>query len=118
MAADQTPSQYPYLISVRGGRPVPARRDGHYYVCAWVTFLGLWWGRRDVEVLQHDPQRDFYREYLQQRQAAKAAEPQRAAPDPDPPAPPTNQQSPTQPERRAVPPPNPTSARPSRTIGR
>ena len=66
MAADETPSRYPYLISVRGGRPVPARKDGSYYVCAYQTFLGLWWPPREVQVLEYDPHRDFYRE---QRQA-------------------------------------------------
>ena len=120
MTADQTPSKYPYLISVRGShRQVPARREGHYYVCAWVTFLGLYWGARDVKVLQYDPHRDFYREYLQQRQTAKTgAEPKKAATAPDQQELPTNKRTLTQPERRPAPPPNPTPTRPPRTIGR
>lgn len=58
MADEQTPSRYPYLISVRGGRPVPARKDGSYNVCAYQTFLGLWWSPREVTVLDYDPHRD------------------------------------------------------------
>lgn len=75
MAADETPSRYPYLISVRGGCPVAARKDGSYYVCAYETQLGLWWPRREVRVLEYDPHRDFYRE---QRQAYLAAHPEAA----------------------------------------
>lgn len=75
MADDETASRYPYLISVRGGRPVAARRDGSYYVCAYETQLGLWWPRREVRVLEHDPHRDFYRE---QRQAYLDAHPEAA----------------------------------------
>lgn len=75
MADDETPSRYPYLISVRGGRPVPARKDGSFYVCAYETFLGLWWSRREVTVLEYDPHRDFYRE---QRQAYLDAHPEAA----------------------------------------
>ena len=75
MAADETPSRYPYLISVRGGRPVAARKDGSYYVCAYETQLGLWWPRRDVRALEYDPHRDFYRE---QRQAYLDAHPEPA----------------------------------------
>lgn len=71
MRSDETPSRYPYLISVRGGRPVPARRDGSYYVCAYQTFLGLWWPPREVRVLEYDPHRDFYREQRQAQQADK-----------------------------------------------
>jgi len=78
MADDETPSRYPYLISVRGGRPVPARKDGSFYVCPYETFLGLWWSRREVTVLEYDPHRDFYRE---QRQAYLDAHPE-AANDP------------------------------------
>ena len=70
MESDEKPSRYPYLISVRGGRPTPARREGSFYVCAYETFLGLWWSPREVRVLEHDPQRDFLRE---QRQALEAA---------------------------------------------
>ena len=70
MESDEMPSRYPYLISVRGGRPVPARKDGHYYVCAYQVFLGLWWSPREVKVLEYDPHHDFYRE---QRQAKEAA---------------------------------------------
>ncbi len=77
MESDETPSRYPYMISVRGGRPVPARKDGHYYVCAYPVFLGLWWSPREVHVLDHDPHRDFYRE---QRQAQEATNPD-TAPD-------------------------------------
>ena len=73
MTSDETPSRYPYLISVRGGRPVPARRDGHYYVCAYQTFLGLWWPPREVTVLTYDPHRDFFRE---QRQGHPDAHPE------------------------------------------
>lgn len=69
MESDETHGRYPYLISVRGGRPVPARKDGHYYVCAYPVFLGLWWSPREVRVLEYDPHRDFYRE---QRQAQEA----------------------------------------------
>ena len=69
MDSNETPSRYRYLISVRGGRPVPARKDGHYYVCAYPVFLGLWWSPREVRVLEHDPHRDFLRE---QRQAQEA----------------------------------------------
>lgn len=69
MESDETPNRYPYLISVRGGRPVPARKDGHYYVCAYPVSLGLWWSPREVRVLEHDPHRDFLRE---QRQAQEA----------------------------------------------
>lgn len=75
MTADETPSRYPYLISVRGGRPVAARRDGSYYVCAYETQLGLWWPRREVRVLEYDPHRDFYRE---QRRAYLDAHPEAA----------------------------------------
>lgn len=75
MAGDQIPSRYPYLISVRGGRPVPARKDGSFYVCAYETFLGLWWSRREVTELEYDPHRDFYRE---QRQAYLDAHPEAA----------------------------------------
>lgn len=71
MESDEMPSRYPYLISVRGGRPVPARKDGHYYVCAYQVFLGLWWSPREVRVLEYDPHRDFYRE---QRQAKEVAQ--------------------------------------------
>ena len=71
MESDETPSRYPYLISVRGGRPVPARKEGHYYVCAYQVFLGLWWSPREVKVLEYDPHHDFYRE---QRQAKEAAQ--------------------------------------------
>ena len=52
MESDETPNRYPYLISVRGGRPVPARKDGDYYVCAYPVFLGLWWSPREVRVLR------------------------------------------------------------------
>lgn len=75
MADDQIPSRYPYLINVRGGRPVPARKDGSFYVCAYETFLGLWWSQREVSVLEYDPHRDFYRE---QRQAYLDAHPEAA----------------------------------------
>ena len=76
MESDERPSRYPYLISVRGGRPVPARKDGHYYVCAYQVFLGLWWSPREVKVLEYDPHRDFYREQRQARDAAqRGAEP-------------------------------------------
>ena len=78
MADEKTPSRYPYLISVRGGRPVPARKDGSFYVCAYETFLGLWWSRREVTVLDYDPHRDFNRE---QRHAYLDAHPE-AANDP------------------------------------
>lgn len=61
------PVKYPYLIRVRHGRPVPARKDGPYYVCAYETFLGLWWSPREVTVLEYDPHRDFYREQRQAR---------------------------------------------------
>jgi len=71
MESNETPVRYPYLISIRGGRPVPARKDGHYYVCAYQVFLGLWWSPREVRVLEYDPRRDFYRE---QRQAKEAAQ--------------------------------------------
>ena len=71
MESDETPGRYPYLISVRGGRPVPARKDGHYYVCAYQVSLGLWWAPREVRVLEYDPHRDFFRE---QRQAKEAAQ--------------------------------------------
>lgn len=64
--SSEPPVKYPYLIRVRHGRPVPARKDGPYYVCAYETFLGLWWSPREVTVLEYDPHRDFYRE---QRQA-------------------------------------------------
>lgn len=74
MAHDETPSRYPYLISVRG-RTVPARKDGSFYVCAYETFLGLWWSRREVTVLEYDPHRDFYRE---QRQPYLDAHPETA----------------------------------------
>ena len=80
MDSDETPGRYPYLISVRGGRPVPARKDGHYYVCAYQVFLGLWWSPREVNVLAYDPHRDFYRE---QRQAKEAAQ-RESAPDAGP----------------------------------
>jgi len=80
MESDETPSRYPYLISVRGGRPVPARKDGPYYVCAYQVFLGLWWAPREVRVLEYDPHRDFYRE---QRQAKEAAQ-RDSAPDAEP----------------------------------
>lgn len=70
MESDETPSRYPYLISVRGGRPVPARKDGHYYVCAYQVFLGLWWSPREVKVLAYDPHRDFYREQSLAKEAA------------------------------------------------
>lgn len=72
MDSNETPSRYPYLISVRGGRPVPARKEGHYFVSAYQVFLGLWWSPREVRVLEYDPHRDFYRE---QRQAKEAAQP-------------------------------------------
>lgn len=75
MPDHETPSRYPYLISVRGGRPVPARKDGSFYVCAYETLLGLWWSRREVTVLEYDPHRDFYRE---QRQAYLNAHPEAA----------------------------------------
>ena len=78
MESDETPSRYPYLISVRGGRPRPARRDGSYYVCAYPTHLGLWWAPRDVKVLEYDPRRDFYQEL---RAAYLVAHPE-AVPDP------------------------------------
>lgn len=81
MTSDETLSRYPYLISVRGGRPVPAHRDGHYYICAYQTFLGLCWPPREVTVLTYDPHRDFYRE---QRQAQLDAHPEEST-DPAPP---------------------------------
>lgn len=62
MAAWESPSRYPYLISVRGGRPVPARKDGRYYVTAYQTWLGIWWPPAEVTVLQYDPHRDFFQE--------------------------------------------------------
>ncbi len=80
MEPNEVPGRYPYLISVRGGRPVPARKDGHYYVCAYQVFLGLWWSPREVRVLEYDPHRDFYRE---QRQAKEAAQ-RDTAPDAGP----------------------------------
>ncbi len=76
-ADDQTPSRYPYLISVRGGGPRPARRDGTYYVCAYPTHHGLWWAPRDVTVLDYDPHRDFLGEL---RAAWLATHPEAAAP--------------------------------------
>ena len=86
MQPDETPSRYPYLISVRGGRPVPARRDGTYYVCAYETFLGLWWPPREVRVLEFDPHRDFYREQRQAQQAEQSDEKDAGAPVADTPA--------------------------------
>ena len=71
MESDETPSRYPYLISVRGGRPVPALRDGSNYVCAYETFLGLWWPPREVHVLEYDPHRDFHREQRQVQQSSQ-----------------------------------------------
>ena len=73
MEPNDQPSPYPYLISVRGSRPVAARRDGSYYVCAYQVQLGLWWAARDVTVLEYDPSRNFYRE---QRQAYLASHPE------------------------------------------
>ena len=72
MATEETGSRYPYLISVRGGRPVPAYRDGPSYVCAYQTSLGLWWRPAEVTVLQHDPHRDFYQEHRQARDSHAA----------------------------------------------
>ena len=86
MQLDETPSRYPYLISVRGGRPVPARRDGTYYVCAYETFLGLWWPPREVRVLEYDPHRDFYREQRQAQQAEQSDAKEAGAPVADRPA--------------------------------
>ena len=80
MDSNETPSRYPYLISVRGGRPVPARKDGHYYVCAYPVFLGLWWSPREVRVLEHDPHRDFYRELRQAQEATNRDSAQDAGP--------------------------------------
>ena len=51
---------------------MPARRDGRYYVCAYETFLGLWWPPREVRVLEFDPHRDFYREQRQAQQAEQS----------------------------------------------
>lgn len=84
MTSDETPSRYPYLISVRGGRPVPARKDGRYYVCAYQTFLGLWWPPREVAVLAYDPHRDFYREQRQAQLDAHATTPDAPAVDRSP----------------------------------
>lgn len=86
MQSDETPSRYPYLISVLGGRPVPARRDGTYYVCAHETFLGLWWPPREVRVLEYDPHRDFYREQRQAQQAEQSDAKDAGAPVADSPA--------------------------------
>lgn len=86
MQPDETPNRYPYLISVRGGRPVPACRDGSYYVCAYETFLGLWWPPREVRVLEFDPHRDFYREQRQAQQAEQSDEKDAGAPVADRPA--------------------------------
>lgn len=86
MQADETPSRYPYLISVRGGRPVPARRDGSYYVCAYETFLGPWWPPREVRMLEYDPHRDFYREQRPTQQAEKSDAKDARAPGADRPA--------------------------------
>jgi len=80
MDSNETPSRYPYLISVRGGRPVPARKEGHYFVCAYQVFLGLWWSPREVRVLEYDPHRDFYREQRQAKEAAQRDAPPGAGP--------------------------------------
>jgi len=101
MESDETPSRYPYLISVRGGRPRPARRDGSYYVCAYPTQLGLWWAPRDVKVLEYDPRRDFYQEL---RAAYLAAHPE-AVPDPSASAPAASDQPTPGPAGRADPAP-------------
>lgn len=70
------PSPYPYLISVRGGEPVPARKEGRFYHCAYQAALGLVWAPQDVRVLEHDPNRDFYVEvrdaYLAEHPEARA----------------------------------------------
>lgn len=83
MTAEGTLSRFPYLISVRGGRPVPARKDGHYYVCAYQTFLGLW-SPREVTVLQYDPRRDFLREQRQAHLDAHATPPADSSTDRSP----------------------------------
>lgn len=84
MESDEQPSRYPYLISVRGGRPIPAHKDGSSYLCAYQTQLGLWWAARDVRVLEYDPHRDFYREMRQAYLAAHPASPTTAdTPAPD-----------------------------------
>ena len=80
MDSNETLSRYPYLISVRGGRPVPARKEGHYFVCAYQVFLGLWWSPREVRVLEYDPHRDFYREQRQAKEAAQRDAPPGAGP--------------------------------------
>ena len=77
MQPEETLSRYPFLISVRRSRPVPARKEGYYYVCAYEVFLGLWWPPREVTVLEHDPHRDFYREQIEARDAVDRS----AAPD-------------------------------------
>ncbi len=61
-ADDQTPGRYPYLISVRGGGPRAARRDGTYYVTVYPGQPAVWWVPQDVKVLAYDPHRDFYQE--------------------------------------------------------
>ncbi len=80
MDSNETPSRYPYLISVRGGRPVPARKEGRSFVCAYQVFLGLWWSPREVRVLEYDPHRDFYREQRQAKEAAQRDAPPGAGP--------------------------------------
>ena len=93
MESDEQPSRYPYLISVRGGRPIPAHKDGSSYLCAYQTQLGLWWAARDVRVLEYDPHRDFYREMRQAYIAAHPASPT-TADTPAPAAPATDDDTP------------------------
>jgi hypothetical protein len=50
--ADSASAEYPFLVSVRGSQPVPARKEGGYFWLRHQVCLGIVWGPGDVTVLE------------------------------------------------------------------
>jgi hypothetical protein len=50
--ADRPSAQYPFLVSVRGSPPAPARKEDGYFWLRHEMHLGIVWGPRDVTVLE------------------------------------------------------------------
>jgi hypothetical protein len=45
-------AEYPLLVSVRGSRPVPARKEGRYFWLRHEMHLGIVWRPGDITVLE------------------------------------------------------------------
>jgi hypothetical protein len=52
VGAPAASAEYPFLVSVRGSQPVPARKEGRYFWLRHQVCLGIVWGPSDVTVLE------------------------------------------------------------------